>query len=259
MFFIIFMVLNLTFIPHTAFSYSISSGICQTDEECLPKPHENPIDSDWFCRICSFLPICGCITSPYAESIVYPDKDLTEIVIHGHYYPQDKTKLEELIKEVIENEGCATDHSCPRNPHDLPEGERLEEALDRRFQYVERELFHYSESLYCYNETENKEYHINENLKSRLYNYEGELLTESFLRLKKRTNENSYLAKTYLPYHEAGDKIVFVNLQGNKENVFFETKMMTQDFLQAKSTTLEIFRDHVWFFHNECHSSPNFF
>ena len=233
-----------------------------------------------FCSILSFLTIGACLTSPPPEStfypdkdlkiiegherknwqsIVYPDKNLTEITIHGSYYPENKEKRKKIIEELIENGDCATDNSCPHSPHYLLEGESLEEALNSRYLYVGKEHFYYVYSSYCYKEKENKKYHMNKNLKARLYSQEGELLTESFLRLKKRNNENSYLAKTYLPYHEAGDKIVFVSLQGNKENVFFETQMMTQDDLQNRSTSSERFRGQAWFFHKqiECHSSPN--
>ena len=234
-----------------------------------------------FCSILSFLTIYSCFTPPPPESIfypdkdlkiiegherknwksiVYPDKDLTEITIHGSYYPEDKKELEELIKELRKNGDCATDNSCPPfTSLYLLEGESLEEALNGRFFYWGKEHFNYVYSSYCYKEKENKEYRINKNLKARLYSQEGELLTESFLRVEKRTNENSYLAETYLPYHEAGYKIVFVSLQGNKENVFFETQMMTQDDLQNRSTSSEALKRNAWFFHKqiECHSSPN--
>ena len=212
-----------------------------------------------FCSILSFLTIGACLTSPPPEPIVYPNKNLTEITIYGSYYPEDKKELEELIKELSENGDCATDNSCPRRSRHLYEGESLEEALNGRFFYWGREHFNYTQSLYCYNETENKEYRINENLKARLYSQKGELLAESFLRLQKASHENYYHATIYLPYHEAGYKIVFVSLQGNKENVFFETKIMTQDYLQERSTSFEALKRNAWFFdkQNKCHRSPN--
>ena len=209
--------------------------------------------------ICSFLPISGCLAPSPPESIVYPDKNLTEIIIYGSYYPEDKKELEELIKELNKNGNCATDDSCPRRSRHLYEGESLEEALNGRFFSWGKEHFNQSESMYCYKKTKNKEYQIHKNLKARLYSQKGELLTESSLRLQKDSHYNNYLAETYLPYHEAGDKIVFVNLQGNKENIFYETKMMTQDDLQERSTSSETFGQLSWFFHKqiECHSSPN--
>jgi len=211
-----------------------------------------------FCMICSFLFFCGCIvpTQP-PEPIVYLDKPLEEIIIYGTYYPEDRKKRKELIKELTEKEPCYENNLCLSSPV-LYSDETLEEALNGRFATWGKESFSYSESYYCYNETEDKGYRIRRNLKARLYNKEGELLSEGFLRLRKDSHYNHYSVSAYLPHHEEGDKIVFVRLEGKKEKVFYEDEhFMSKEKLIRENIRVYTMLPHLGFQYQEdiqCHT-----
>ena len=220
-----------------------------------------------FCQICSFLFFCTCVGDPPFSRkhlpIIYPDKDLKEIIILIDYYPEDSKALEELKeeleKEFIERQNCLNDgdrtyERCRGSR--LFTGETLEEALRTRFSVVGKERFSkYSHIQYCYNKTEDKSYSINKNFKARLYSKAGEILTESFLRMKKDNEYNHYTVKVYLPYHDEGHKIVFVRLNGKREVILYEKEMLTQPYLEEISLPIRGFH---WRFseERECHSSP---
>ena len=214
-----------------------------------------------FCQICSFLFFCSCVETNYQKP-VYPDKDLKEIFISGSYGIADKKKLEALKKELIANENCNTKHeTCG---HKLYSSETLEEALAGRFRYVGREGFQYSYSMYCYNETENKEpvteksILTKENLRARLYSKEGRLLSESLLILRKDDIHDIYFVEIYLPYDDSGHTIAIVRLEEKKEIIIEERRMETQSKLQKSSEVYMSFGNLDWSFNeqDECHHAP---
>ena len=213
----------------------------------------------------TFLVICffvvGCSAngglSVYRKP-VYPDKNLKEIVIRGRYIPENKKELEELKKELRTNERCDKNYErCKR--YSLNMGETVEEALKNRFSGVGEEDFGYSQHReYCYNETDenDKKPVFRKDLRARLYNREGHLLSEDFLRWGGRLIPKSQSIISYLPYHNEGYKIHVVRLEGKKEMILNEKIMITQAKLREMSyVDNEITNDQNWVFNeeSECH------
>ena len=224
---------------------------------------------------------------PPLPPIVYPDKEIAEIFIYGHYTPKDPSRLERLKREIIE-EGWVKD------------GESFEEKYSH-FLDEGDESFTFSGGNYCYNKTKTKDKksvpHHNLILKARLYDKKGNLLEEDFLRLssperydeegkyseeylKKRywsppgglvipeerrdTPEDGILElrsmEAYLPYNKAGYEIRIVRLEGEKEIILVKLGAMTKTELRKRSgrlnTSKRIPRGWEYDEEVECHLSP---
>ena len=98
----------------------------------------------------------------------YPDKDLKEIIIRGKYVPEDKERVKEYERDMRERGRIEAWESFEEKyPHLLDKGD---------------EGFTYTGEMYCYNETSEKNPVFNKNLRARLYDKKGNLLSEDFLR-----------------------------------------------------------------------------
>ena len=209
----------------------------------------------------------GCLVKggvPAFRKPVYPDKDLKEIKVYGRYYPEDKQALKELKQELLRNERCDKNDRtirCPRpGLRSLYIGETLEEALRNRFSGLGEEGFSYSPYReYCYNETEkeDKKPVFNKNLRARLYDKEGNLLSEDFLRWDGRSIPESQSVISYLPYLNEGYEFRVVRLKGKKEIVLKKIEIYTQEelreithYVQNNSTKRE---GWVYNEERECH------
>ena len=152
------------------------------------------------------LLFCSCLekSGPLPE-LVLPDKDLEEIIIRGRYWPEDPGRVK-AIEEARRSIGA------------LKEGESFEEKFPEALRAGDERVGH-SGIAYCYNKTQDKKPVFNKKFRVRLYNREGQLLTEDFLRLESpENNDTSRIAMiSYLPYHEEGHKIRTVRLEGKKE------------------------------------------
>ena len=217
---------------------------------------------------------------PAFRKPVYPDKNLKEIKVYGNYFPEDKQALKELKQELLTNERCDKNditRRCvqPSLPSErcyksdrirrciqpsLYIGETLEEALKTRYSHVGKESFRYSRYReYCYNETEkeNKNPVFNKNLRARLYDKEGNLLSEDFLRWNGRSIPESQSVISYLPYHDEGYEFRVVRLKEKKEIVLKKIEIYTQEelreithYVQNNSTKRE---GWVYNEERECH------
>ena len=214
------------------------------------------MSSVFFGILCLFslgCPVKGGV--PTHRKPVYPDKDLKEIKVYGSYFAEDKKALEELKQELLTNERCDKNditRRCvqPSLPSErcyksdrirrciqpsLYIGETLEEALRNRFSGLGEEGFSYSQYReYCYNETEeeNKNPVFNKNLRARLYDREGNLLSEDFLRWDGRSIPKSQSVISYLPYRDEGYKIHVVRLKGKREVILYDIRTPTQSRLR---------------------------
>ena len=197
------------------------------------------------------------------EKPVYSNKDLKEIIFRGTYYPENPGELEEIEKDYRER-GL------------LKKGETLKEKYPDLFNKRGKELFKHSSSReYCYNKTKivDRKPVFKDNLKARLYDKEGNLLSEDFLRLWNPENydeegrySEDYLRRqyyappgaletpehlrmtpeegilslrtviSYLPYDERGYKIRIVRLEGRKEVIIDDSGLIFhQSELREKS------------------------
>ena len=215
-----------------------------------------------------FVPFfVSCLYTP--PPIVYPEKELAEITIAGHYTPKDPRRLERVKKEIIAG-------------GKLKKGESFEEKYPE-FSKRGDERFTVSGVSYCYNkkkaEYKKSVFHHNLILKARLYDKEGNLLEEDFLRLSysekydeqgryseyylkrkyemrpkryqipeehRNTPEDGLLdlrsMRAYLPYNKAGHEIRIVRLEGEKEIILSESaKVYNKTELRERSVRLNTF------------------
>ena len=111
---------------------------------------------------------------------------------------------------------------------------------------------------YCYNETkeEDKRAVLNKNLWVRLYDQDGNLLSEDFLRFGGKLNPESQNVISYLPYHDEGYKFRVVRLEEKKEIVLKEVEIYTQEELREMSfVDNEVTHNDGWVYNeeSECH------
>ena len=219
------------------------------------------MSSVFFGILCLFslgCPVKGGV--PAFRKPVYPDKDLKVIVVHGSYSSENKQALEELKQKLLTNDRCDKSDRTRRCPRpSLYIGETLEEALKNRFSYVGKERFRYSQFReYCYNETEeeNKNPVFNKKLRARLYDKEGNLLSEDFLRWDGRSIPESQSVISYLPYRDEGYRFQIVSSKGKKEVILDEIEMYSQAELREWSYVQNnITKREGWVYNEEreCH------
>ena len=217
---------------------------------------------------------CSCLekTGPPPKP-VFPDKDLKEVIISGWYAPENKAKAKAREKEL-------------RSEGRLKEWESFEE----KYSYVEKESFNYAGKFYCYNETQDKKPVFNKNLRVRLYDKKGQMLTEDYLRLshpedydEKGRYSEAYLREryalhpewddmpyrhlrltpeegilssraviSYLPYHDEGHELRIVKLQGRKEVLLKKLGFSSQSELREISyINTDFNRREGWVFDEE--------
>ena len=138
----------------------------------------------------------------------------------------------------------------------MKEGESLEE----RYPSIGKERFFYTEDMYCYNAKSNKEPVFNKNLKARLYDKEGNLLSEDFLRWDGPLSPELQGVISYIPYHNEGHNILIVSLKEKKEVILEDLYFQSQKSLRNNSViyTSSSYNGSWWIFDeaSECHLSP---
>ena len=144
--------------------------------------------------------------------IVYPDEDIQEIRIYGHYLPEDPQRLENFKEMLIRR-----DHLKP--------GETLEEKYPQFLDYGDEKFGKRLQFSYCYDKTPEgkKEPVFNKNLRVRLYDNKQNMIAEDYLRVTKFDEKaNRYFTLSYIPYSIKDDffliqRFQVVRLEGEKE------------------------------------------
>ena len=185
---------------------------------------------------------CSCFKEePLPKKPNFPDTNLKEVIIYGDYSSENPNYVEELKKDYIEN-GY------------LKEGETFEEKYP---EFLDRgeERFQFETTNYCYNKTKEEDRNrpmLNKNLRVRVYDKEGKMIYEDFVRLlypedydedgryseaylkqyennyhkptaKDGLSDSSRLVIIYLPYYDNKEvKFNIVRLEGEKEIILSE-------------------------------------
>jgi len=197
-----------------------------------------------FLFLASVVLSCSLIlgSTPWSE-LNYPDKELQEIIIYGYYSPGDKGRVKELEKNLRDRGHL--------KPHEFF-AEKYSHRLDRG-----DESLILRERKYCYNRSEFKEPILNNKLRARIYDQEGVVLTEDFLRISGPIHLLSQEVITYLPYHKGGRVVRIVRLDGSKELVLEKRFLFSKARLREISNKdRPIFRNSgIWVFNeqSECH------
>ncbi len=198
---------------------------------------------------------CSCLRKKQQPD--FPKKELEEIRSYGWYLPADPGRLEKSKQQVIES-------------GELKEGE----DFAKRFPYLlddGDEKVKFSGRSYCYKTKKNKKPIYREDLRIRLYDKNGVLLAEDFLRLRYPENYDeegryteAYLEReyytppevmeipedqrtkpedgildyrsvdAYLPYHPEGHETRIVRLEGDKEIVLSSGVVYSKSYLIQK-------------------------
>ncbi|MCY4512755.1 MAG: hypothetical protein OXB86_03605, partial [Bdellovibrionales bacterium] len=124
----------------------------------------------WYLFLISAGLSCSCLESRSPSSeLTFPDTELKEIIIAGRYSSGGQKSVEALKKWLVK-EGK------------LKERESITKALKDEYKDYIKEYFNYSEMRYCYHTANNKESDLNHDLKARLYDKVGKMLTEDNFR-----------------------------------------------------------------------------
>ena len=183
-----------------------------------------------------FISSCSDLETYKREEIVFPDKELQEIIFLGSYYPEKKLKKSE--------------YTYTRESYG--HGKK-----------VRKEEYSYTGEKYCYKKTEEKdkkemEGEIDENFKAQLYNKEGKLLTETFFIVDKfDTDIGIYDLRAYLPFKKGGYETRVVRIDKNKE-IILEKNVLTPIEELAHSTFPLTQPGPFWHYDPEieCHIAP---
>ena len=162
-----------------------------------------------------FMSSCSKVETYEREEIVFPNKELQEIIFEGSYYPEKKLKKSDYTRE---NYGPV--------------------------EKIRKEKYRYSGEKYCYNKTveEDKKQikeSVDENFKAQLYNKEGELLTETFFIVNKFDTKDIYDLTAYLPFQESGYETRIVRIDKNKEIILDTTILIPLEELVHKVVPLD--------------------
>ena len=149
---------------------------------------------------------CSCLRKKQPD---FPKKELEEIITYGWYLPADPRRLEKLKQQMIEG-------------RDLKEGEIFEKKYPHYLDYGD-EKFNFSGRSYCYNKEKNKKAIYREDLRIRLYDKNGNLLAEDFLRLEFPENydEEGRYSEAYMKREYAEDPWLYDD-EGNYSEVYIE-------------------------------------
>ena len=204
----------------------------------------------WYLFLILTVFSCSCLESrsPSAE-LVFPNKELEEIIVRGGYSPGGDKAREWLKRKLIDEELLKT-------------GESVEEAIRDRYQDEIEEYFNYSQMKSCYYKKNDKEPIFNHDLKTRLYNKEGIMLTEDFLRLEKccRFRDDDPWVVSYLPYHDEGHEIRIVKLEGTTEVVLETLSYISgselKRFTNPDTPKNRVSKEIVFNVKDQCHDHP---
>ena len=193
--------------------------------------------------------------SPVPET-AFPQGGLKEVVIRGWYAPEDPKEAEEL-KETLLQRGLCEIKTFSAERCGLQERENLEKKHSR----AGKERFSYTEINYCYNRTDDKYPVLNNNLRARLYDKKGKMLTESSLIFDGNDiDDSSRSVVSRLPYHNEGHEIRIVRLEREKER--FIKGFMFLPYFELLETTFpdnhfnRMERVYIFDEKSQCHISP---
>lgn len=188
----------------------------------------------------------SCIVPNTDPPVEFPEKDLEWIVVYGWYLPENPKRLEETLEEFLS-----------RSP--LEEGETIEEKYSNILDIGDEQI-RFSGTRYCYNEVDRrgKTMAVFPYLKARLYDREGNILEEDFLRFRPDDNNDDYYHfNIYIPYHKEGYILKTLKIEGKKEKIFANKIVQTKEELILENIPVRITTSGIGFQFQEdtqCHT-----
>ena len=149
-----------------------------------------------------FMSSCSDLETYKREEIVFPDKELQEIIFVGDYYPETKDRKERY--------NYTGERYCYNKTEEEKKFKGSEETSKGKF-------------------------------KAQLYNKEGELLTETFFIVKKVDTDimEIYDLRVYLPFQQGGYETRVVRIDKNKEIILRENILTPIEELVHKVVPLD--------------------
>lgn len=164
---------------------------------------------------------------PPLPPIDFPEKDLEWLIITGRYTLENPERVKEAIDAHF--------------PIERLEGESREDYIKRNSYLLKRgdERFKYSQILYCYNKRDprDKTEASFPYLKARLYDKEGNILEEDFLRFNPEYIHRDYRSfSVHIPYHNEGHRLkITKELKGKETEVFMDIPVRSKAYLISES------------------------
>ena len=153
-----------------------------------------------------------------------PNEPIKEIRFNAHYWPKNTEEEKRAIK--IDYDHCLLRRQKEENPH------KHCEYLKAR----EEDSVHFESKAYCYDIKQDKESPFKKNLKARLYDKEGNILVEDYLRCDRNLDGTETCDKEttphlnfYLPYSKQAYEMKVIKTEGAKEIVLNEIKLLSYE------------------------------
>ena len=164
------------------------------------------------------------------------DKNLKEVVLLGAYYPKDIE--DETKRRQKKYENCIYDWTIRGDSNEEAMEYCEDELTEEEDELKTKDSFLYSGINYCYNAIKNKHPVYDKKLVARLYDKQGKVLVEDYVRCRidldgtancdKKDNPS---VRIYLPYHDSAKELHIVSLKEKKEFIVYKRDVFTQSFL----------------------------
>ena len=178
---------------------------------------------------------CNCM-GKYLPPKPPADKNLKELVLIGAYFPKDIE--DETKRRQKKYENCVwywkgMGHSNKKAMRYC--GDELTEEED---ELKTKDSFLYSGINYCYNEVKDKDPIYDKKLVARLYDKQGKILAEDYVRCDRDLDgtancdkQDSPEVTIYLPYHDSAKELHIVSFKEKKEFIVYKRNVLSQSFL----------------------------
>jgi len=192
----------------------------------------------------------SCFVPNTPPPVEFPEKDLEWIIVFGWYRPENPERVERALEEALK--------SSPLRGG-LREGQTIEEKRLELSSLGDEDI-RFSETYYCYNEVDRRgaTMAVFPYLKARLYDQEGNILEEDFLRFRPDDNNDDYYHfYIYIPYHKEGHILRTLKIEEKKETIFANKVVQTKEDLIRENIPVRITTSGIGFQFQEdtqCHT-----
>ena len=164
----------------------------------------------------------------------FPDKKLEEVRLLGTYYPKDIEDKEKRRQKKYENCIWYWETMGHSNQWAIEYCNRV----TNKEEVITEDSFNYSGINYCYNTKKDKEPVYDKKRVVRLYDEQGKVLAEDYVRcsldLDGTANcdkKDSPPVNIYLPYYDEAHKLHIVSLREKKEFIVYKSNIIKQSIL----------------------------
>ena len=163
------------------------------------------------------------------------DKNLKEVVLLGKYRPKD---IEDEIKRRQKKyENCVWYWKGMGHSNKKAMRYCEDELTKKEDELKTKDSFLYSGINYCYTEVKDKHPVYDKKLVARLYDRQGKILAEDYVRcsiyfgINDCDKQDNPSIRVYLPYHDSAKELHIVSLKEKKEFIVYKDDLLSQSIL----------------------------